>query len=1001
MPTRIRRALQVLVFIPLLSTCGGGADGDLVPAKLVVALAPPVTVQNGVVFPIKIQVAEADGTPVDLAGIPVTLSAGGGRSLAGTTTANTDGQGVAHFDEVSLSGPVGNVQITATAPELAPVMTGQIGLTAGLAAHIVLPVGLPAQLQARKRFPVTPLLGIVDSAGNPVDGVTIQISITMGDGVLDSLVEITTRNVQTNANGQVPIGVWYVGTQVGLNRVRLTVPSVPSVLAESITVKVIAGPFDLVQIFYNLSGIPQVDVAYPAPFRARSVDVYGNPVAGVAVHFRSRGDSGGSMSGTDGITDSTGVFTLGSWHSGIRAGGGHFVVVDHSRGSAEMEVSVGPGPFSRVLPSAPFLWWYRNSAVTFGVLTVDRFGNRVKEIPLHAVIVSGGGSLIQPETSGPDGDFGMTLSTPATAQDVEIRVESPAAPPDSGTQVTVHVVAPASLTQVGPDSQAIAAGDSIPADFAVIVRDDAGNPVEGVPVVFGGFRHDTTDAAGRAEFPSVAPTWLGNFTYHASSPWIPDSIVTWAIQTVVGPPARMDGTCCGDYHAEVGTNLPRGQGVRLSDRVGLPVPGAMVHFATSHGTIAGQDVVTDSLGFAYPTDWVMDTIAGTYSATASTAGLPDLEVPVTADPGKVTDIVVLPGHAPEGFANDRIAYGVTVMAHDRYGNAPAGRAVTLIPPVGGSLIPLFRPKLDSTGTVYLDGWNFSPTAGTQQLSLSIDTLQFQFAAEAKPANPFEILLRGVPAEFGPVFRQAAYQWRRRITADIPDLNHVTIPGGVCGAGQSPLNDFLVDDLIIDVSITDIDGPGGILGAAGPCFIRTTGKLPLLGLMQLDVQDLAVLRSEGTLGDVILHEMGHVLGIGSMWPDFGMVTGAGTADPQYTGPGGEQGWAEIGGAGSVTVPVENTGGQGTADSHWRETSMPSELMTGYLSALVNPMSRVTVRSLGDLGYAVDPATADAYTAFTVPRPAPGFRGVRIRDRVTRPAVTVDPDGRARPIQRARE
>jgi Leishmanolysin len=60
-----------------------------------------------------------------------------------------------------------------------------------------------------------------------------------------------------------------------------------------------------------------------------------------------------------------------------------------------------------------------------------------------------------------------------------------------------------------------------------------------------------------------------------------------------------------------------------------------------------------------------------------------------------------------------------------------------------------------------------------------------------------------------------------------------------------------------------------------------------------------------------------------------------------------------------VPVENTGGPGTADSHWRETVFRNELMSGFIAEPGNPLSRMTVASLGDLGYEVDLEAAEPY------------------------------------------
>ena len=61
-----------------------------------------------------------------------------------------------------------------------------------------------------------------------------------------------------------------------------------------------------------------------------------------------------------------------------------------------------------------------------------------------------------------------------------------------------------------------------------------------------------------------------------------------------------------------------------------------------------------------------------------------------------------------------------------------------------------------------------------------------------------------------------------------------------------------------------------------------------------------------------------------------------------------------------MPVENEeGGVGSRDSHWRLAVFSNELMTGLLTAGANPLSRVTVASLGDLGYDVNEGGADAF------------------------------------------
>ena len=47
------------------------------------------------------------------------------------------------------------------------------------------------------------------------------------------------------------------------------------------------------------------------------------------------------------------------------------------------------------------------------------------------------------------------------------------------------------------------------------------------------------------------------------------------------------------------------------------------------------------------------------------------------------------------------------------------------------------------------------------------------------------------------------------------------------------------------------------------------------------------------------------------------------------------------------------------SHWRESTLGNELMTGYLNSGTNPLSAITVGAMADLGYAVSFNAADAY------------------------------------------
>ncbi|GAA4559589.1 leishmanolysin-related zinc metalloendopeptidase [Pseudonocardia xishanensis] len=212
-------------------------------------------------------------------------------------------------------------------------------------------------------------------------------------------------------------------------------------------------------------------------------------------------------------------------------------------------------------------------------------------------------------------------------------------------------------------------------------------------------------------------------------------------------------------------------------------------------------------------------------------------------------------------------------------------------------------------------------------------------------SPFAIDVRftgGLTDRQQAAFAAAADRWARMIVGDLPA---VTVDGET------------VDDVLVLAGGAAIDGAGQILGQAGPTRVRpaSAGGLPAVGEMQFDTADLAQMERDGTLDDVITHEMGHVLGIGTLWSP--LLSGAGTDDPRFTGPGAVAEWRELDGTGDV--PVENTGGEGTREGHWRESVFSNELMSGFIAAAGNPLSRVTVASLADLGYTVDLEAAEPY------------------------------------------
>lgn len=210
----------------------------------------------------------------------------------------------------------------------------------------------------------------------------------------------------------------------------------------------------------------------------------------------------------------------------------------------------------------------------------------------------------------------------------------------------------------------------------------------------------------------------------------------------------------------------------------------------------------------------------------------------------------------------------------------------------------------------------------------------------------QIQYAGLTASQQAIFEQAAARWERVITGDLANATY---------------NGVTVDDLLINASSVSIDGVNGVLGQAGPDRFRSGSMLPYHGTMQFDSADLAAMEANGTLLGVVAHEIGHVLGIGTLWDSKGLLVGAGTSNVRFTGAQATAAYNAIFGRSETGVPVESDGGSGTADAHWDETLFGSELMTGYVGpSSTMPLSRITVGSLADIGYTVNMAAADAYS-----------------------------------------
>lgn len=225
---------------------------------------------------------------------------------------------------------------------------------------------------------------------------------------------------------------------------------------------------------------------------------------------------------------------------------------------------------------------------------------------------------------------------------------------------------------------------------------------------------------------------------------------------------------------------------------------------------------------------------------------------------------------------------------------------------------------------------------------------------------------GIEAAFKGAFDDAAEFWNEVVTSGQPGTSITqTTSLRPCGLEFNLESGDFIPGLRIYSTVAPIDGVNGILGQAGPCLLA--GNFPMVGIMQFDSADSQGLLDDGQFGQVIIHEMGHVVGIGGLWTFLGFVddpcrgnSGICRGDPSYNQPGGQAGFQALGGGSDERLLVGDERGPGTWNAHWREETFVNELMTGFLDqAMPNPLSIMSVRSLEDLGYGVNIAAAESY------------------------------------------
>lgn len=562
-----------------------------------------------------------------------------------------------------------------------------------------------------------------------------------------------------------------------------------------------------------------------------------------------------------------------------------------------------------------------------------------------------------------------------------------------------------SIAIVAGSDQAATVGTSVAIPPAIQVRDANGAPVAGVVVHFsipsgsGTIFGDstTTDADGKAmvgewivgtapgidtlEVQTVAPALMAVITATANA----------------GTAVSLRSSSQQGYLAMINQPVSPPPAVLVVDSFGNPVSGASVTFAVSlgGGSVTGADATSDASGVATVGSWTLGGTAGTNLLRARIAG----GASVTFTAQAVTNAPVLSATTPTAQSG-YLAFPVTILPRvlvtDANSQPLAGVPVTFAVTSGDATVTGAIGISNANGIAAPADWRLGQTSSTLTATAALGATPVIFTASGVPAS-FLIdvrFLTPISADGRDAFVAAARRWMGIITAHLQPVL-VVLPAGACADLQPAINETITD-VVIYAEVTPIDGEGNVLASSGPCATRSGSDLPATGTMQFDVADLPDLVTSNQLVPVITHEMAHVLGFGTIWADLGVISGAGGPDPIFIGSQALAIWPPFATALAYTgrpIPVENTGGAGTRDSHWRETILQAELMTGIIEqpGVPMPLSKVTIASMADLGYQVDYSKADIFVGNLLARGSTGGTRFVLNERLNHPMFNVSPIG----------
>lgn len=332
-----------------------------------------------------------------------TTGASGTFADSGTysTTATTDGSGLATAAVFSANGTAGAYTVTASAPGVQSNASFALTNTLGAPAVITATSGTPQSSGINTAFAAPLVVQVLDSGQNPIANaaVVFQAPLTGASGIFAN-TSANTVTAMTDATGSASSGIFTANAISGADIVTATVGNVATPASFNLT-NLAGAPATIVAS----SGSPQnavISTAFPAPLVATVFDSLSNPVSGVAVTFSAptSGASGHFANGTTTETDTTnssGMATSTEFSANATNGGPYTV-------TATFGGALAPADFllTNTLPFKTYVFYLsgQESSTAFYALA-------------GSVQIDSGGNVLAGEQDYNDGGFGLSSPEPS------------------------------------------------------------------------------------------------------------------------------------------------------------------------------------------------------------------------------------------------------------------------------------------------------------------------------------------------------------------------------------------------------------------------------------------------------------------------------------------------------------------------------------------------------------------------------------------------------------